>query len=48
MADAKVMVHIRLSKDVLKAVDHLAVEWDTYRGEAIERLLRAALPQSGG
>ena len=42
-AESKTLIHVRLNKKVVKQVDHLSVEWDVYRNEAIERLLRQAL-----
>lgn len=36
----KVQVVVRIDKDVVKQVDHLAVDWDSFRGETMERLLR--------
>ena len=33
----------RLPADLVRAVDHLAVDWGVYRAHALERLLRAAL-----
>ena len=39
-------VLLRLDRDVVKRVDHLAVEWELYRGEAMEILLRIALDQA--
>lgn len=40
------MVHIRLPKPLVRRVDHLAVDWDTDRARAVERLLRDAVPQA--
>ena len=37
------MVHIRLPKELLKAVDHESVELDLDRARTIESLLRKAL-----
>ena len=42
----KQQVVIRLEKDLVKRIDHIAVEWDVFRGEAIERLLGIAVEQS--
>ena len=35
--------HVRLSKELLKRLDHWAVEEDIFRREAVERLLTQAL-----
>lgn len=45
MAETKKQVVIRLDKDLVKRIDHISVEWDKYRGEAIERLLTIAIQQ---
>lgn len=37
---------IRLDKEVVRRVDLVGVEWDTYRSETIERLLRFGLEQA--
>lgn len=37
-----VQVVLRLSKSVLKRVDHIGIEWDTYRTETVERMLNIA------
>lgn len=39
-------VLLRLDRDIVKRVDHLAVEWELFRGEAMEILLRIALDQA--
>ena len=36
-------VHLKLDREVVRAVDLLAVLWDSYRNEAVERLLKEAL-----
>ena len=43
MTDERPMVHIRLPKVLVKRVDHLAVDWDTDRARAVERLLEHAV-----
>lgn len=43
MQNERRLVQVRLSEQVVKAVDRLSVEWDLYRAEAIERLLREAI-----
>jgi len=43
VADDRPMIHIRLPKDLLKAVDHESVELDLDRARTIEQLLRRAL-----
>lgn len=40
---AKVLVQVRLSEDLVKDVDHLSVEWNLYRNETVEKLLREAI-----
>ena len=44
--DDRKQVLVRLDRDIVKRTDHLAVEWDVYRGEAMEILLRIALVQA--
>ena len=39
------MVHVRLPRSLIREIDHLAVDWDTYRAGAIERLLVWAVHQ---
>ena len=39
------MVHVRLSRSLVREIDHLAVDWDTYRNRAVERLLQWAVEQ---
>lgn len=41
--DRRILVQIRLSEQLVKEVDHLAVDWGKYRSEAIERLLQEAI-----
>ena len=45
MADNREMVHVRLHKSLIREIDHLAVDWDTYRNGAVERLLSWAVEQ---
>lgn len=40
---ANVMVHIRLPKRLIKAVDHAAVDAEMNRSETIESMLRFAI-----
>lgn len=37
------LVHVRVRKDLLRQVDHLAVERDAYRAETFEFLITLAL-----
>ncbi len=37
------MLHVRLNPELLKMVSYLAIDWDTTRSGAAERLLREAL-----
>ena len=37
------MIHIRLDKHLVKMIDYLAIDWDTTRSGAVERLLQEAL-----
>ena len=37
------MVHVRLPKPLVKRVDHLAVDWETDRARAVQRLLEEAV-----
>lgn len=41
----KQQVVVRLDKELVKRIDHVAVDWESFRGEAIERLLRMAVEQ---
>lgn len=36
-------VLIEVDKDLLKRIDHISIDWDVYRKEAIERLLAMAV-----
>lgn len=42
------MVHVRLPRDIVKLVDHAAVDMETDRARAIELMLRYALTAGGG
>ena len=37
------MVHVRLDPTLLRMIDYLAVDWDTTRSAAVERLIGEAL-----
>jgi len=37
------MVHVRLEPTLVRMIDYLAVDWDTTRSGAVERLIREAL-----
>lgn len=37
------MVHVRLDPMLVRMIDYLAVDWDTTRSAAVERLVREAL-----
>ena len=37
------MIHIRLEADLVKRLDHLAVDYDLFRTDAIEMLLEVAV-----
>lgn len=39
------LVQVKLPLDIIKAIDILAVEEDTFRGPVMERLLRLALAE---
>ena len=43
ISEATVVVHVRLPKDLVKKVDHLSVDWDMFRNEAVARLLEESL-----
>lgn len=51
-AERRRVVVIRLPADLVKAVDHCAIEWDVRRPQAMERLLQrsidAILAEVGG
>ena len=36
-------VHLKLDRDLVRSVDLLAVLWDSYRNETVERLLKESL-----
>ena len=36
-------VEVRLPKDLVEEIDHLSIEWDIFRYQAIERILRGAV-----
>lgn len=44
---AKVPVQIRLPKDLVKQLDHLAIDRDVYRQELIEAYIRKGLSEEG-
>ena len=37
------LVQVQLPVDLVRQIDHLSIDWEVYRGAAIERLLREAL-----
>lgn len=39
----RMMVQVRLDRGLMKTVDHYSIDTETYRAEAIERLLRRGL-----
>ena len=39
----RTLVQVRLSRDLVKQVDHLKIEWGLTRGQAMERLLKEAI-----
>lgn len=41
--DMRQQVILRLDKDLVKTIDHLAVDAEEYRQQTIERLLRSAV-----
>ena len=41
------MIHFRLTKALIKAVDHQAVDWELPRDRTIERLLESELKRFG-
>lgn len=43
MSEDREMVHVRLDAELVKEIDHLAVDWRLYRSEAMERLLHEAV-----
>jgi hypothetical protein len=45
VVEQREMVHVRLPKSLVREIDHLAVDWDTYRNGAVERLLTWAVEQ---
>lgn len=47
VSEDRMMVQVRLPRDLVRAVDHYAIEVDEYRAQAVERLLRAGLEAIG-
>ena len=43
--DDRKMVHVRLPKALIREIDHLAVDMDTFRNKAVEQLLTYAVEQ---
>lgn len=41
--DERIVMHIRVPKELTRQIDHLAVDWDMFRQEAVVRLLEAAI-----
>ena len=41
--DKRVLLQVRVSEEVVKAVDRVSVEKDEWRAQTVERLLRLAL-----
>lgn len=41
--DRKVLLQVRVSEQVVRAVDRVSVEHDEWRAETVERLLRQSL-----
>lgn len=39
----RMLVQVRLPRDLVKRIDHLCVDWDLYRVELIEQLLQEGL-----
>jgi metal-responsive CopG/Arc/MetJ family transcriptional regulator len=44
----KEMIHVRLSTDLVRLIDHMAVDARKYRNEMVEQLLREAVEGNGG
>lgn len=40
---SRMMVQVRLDRSLMRKVDHYAVDADTYRAEAMERLIKKGL-----
>ena len=43
----KKLVVVRLDRDLVKRIDHYAVEWGEFRGPTIERMLTIVVGQIG-
>ncbi len=41
--DTRSVFHIRVPRELQRDIDHIAVDWDTFRNEAVVRLLRFAV-----
>ncbi len=41
--DDRIMVQVRLDKQLVKDLDHLRVDWEMYRAEIVEHLLKEAI-----
>ncbi len=44
----RVMLQVRLPKDLIKQLDHACIDWDLYRAELVEQLLRKGLKDYDG
>ena len=44
----RVMMSVRLPKELIKKIDYLCVDRDAYRQDMVERLLRKGLEQEQG
>ncbi len=44
----KKQVVVHLDRDLVKRIDHIAVDWDMFRKYAIERMLTIAVDQVEG
>jgi len=46
--NGKVLVQVRLPKDLVRQIDHLCVDWDVYRAQLIEQILRERVKTYNG
>lgn len=42
-SEPREMVHVRLDPELVRQIDHFAVDWRVYRADAMARLLRIAI-----
>lgn len=43
MKPDKILVQVRLNRELVKQIDHRAIDWGVYRPEAMEKILTLGL-----